>query len=127
MLTRRHPVILNALVLEAALHALIGGPDTMRHQLQHLRHMARRSNITLRVIPYSAGPAAAVEASFTLFDFPGTDNHSAVHREMSSPNADVTDDPSSVRRIRRRFTSLAEQALSPADTTLLIEKIEKAL
>lgn len=127
VLTRRHPVILNALVLEAALHPVIGGPGTMRDQLEHLRQMSGRPHITVRVIPYSAGPAAAVGASFTLIDFPGTDNLSVALRETSSPNVDVTDDASSVRRTRRRFADLAERALSSEETSHLLEEIEKQL
>lgn len=126
VLSRQHPVILHALVLEAALRAVVGGPDVMRAQLRHLREGAGRTNITIRAITFSAGSAAAVGAPFTVCDYPGADNRSVVIRE-NSRNDEVTDEASVVRQMRRRFADLAECALDPAETVRLIEEIEKTL
>ncbi|MGW7516628.1 helix-turn-helix domain-containing protein [Streptomyces sp. NPDC054796] len=126
VLSRQRPVLLNALVLEAALHAVVGGPEVMREQLQHLRQMTRYSHVTLRAIPYSAGVAAVFGTPFTVFDFPGSDDLSVVIRETTN-NDDVTDEPFVVRQTRRKFADLAAHALSPTETTSLLEEIEKAL
>lgn len=126
VLTRPRPVILNALVLEAALRALVGGSEVMCAQLRHLRQTAHRHNVTLRVVPFSAGSAAAAGAPFTMCDYPGADNRSVVIRETSRSD-DVTEEASEVRRMRRRYADLAECALSPAETVRLIERIEREL
>ncbi|WP_049566741.1 helix-turn-helix domain-containing protein [Streptomyces sp. SBT349] len=127
VLTRPRPLILQATFLEAALRAVVGGPEVMREQLQQLRGTASRPNITLRAIPFTAGVPATLGAPFTLFDFPGpADNRSVVIRETSRSD-EVTEEASVVRMMRRRFTDLAEYALSPKDTVRLIEEIETSL
>ncbi|MFD7060375.1 helix-turn-helix domain-containing protein [Streptomyces sp. NPDC059906] len=44
-----------ALIHEAALLMQFGGPSIARRQLQHLVDMSERDNVTIRVIPFSAG------------------------------------------------------------------------
>ncbi|WP_164419500.1 helix-turn-helix domain-containing protein [Streptomyces salinarius] len=43
------------LIHEAALLMQFGGPRIARRQLQHLLEMSERDNVTIRVIPFSAG------------------------------------------------------------------------
>ncbi|AKG42712.1 helix-turn-helix domain-containing protein [Streptomyces xiamenensis] len=126
ILTRTHPVLMTGMFLESALRPVVGGREVMREQLQHLQEMAHKPNITLRVVPFSAGSAAAVGSPFTLFEFPGAHNKAAVLREMSRGDDD-THSAAEVRRMRRRFNDLAEHALGPGETIGLIEEIEKAL
>ncbi|MFD7509974.1 helix-turn-helix domain-containing protein [Streptomyces sp. NPDC059853] len=126
ILTRSQPVTLQALFLESALRPVVGGPDTMRGQLQHLRKMAERPNVSLRVIPFSAGAGATAGAPFNVFRFPGTHNKIVAIHEMPRGDGEVAD-PAEVRRMRRRFSDLAEVALSTAETVELMEEIEKAL
>ncbi|GAB2768752.1 helix-turn-helix domain-containing protein [Streptomyces daliensis] len=126
VLTRQRPVLLNALVLEAALRTVVGGPEVMKQQLQYLRQMTGHTHVTLRAIPYSAGAAAAIGTPFMVFDFPGSEDLSVASRETTN-NDDVTDDPFVVRQTRRKFADLAGHALSPTETTSLLEEIEKAL
>lgn len=51
---------------EAALHRQVGGPDTLRGQLEHLRRLASRPNITVQVLPFSAGEHVALGSSWVL-------------------------------------------------------------
>ncbi|RBM18955.1 helix-turn-helix transcriptional regulator [Streptomyces sp. PT12] len=127
VLTRQRPLILQATFLEAALRAVVGGPDVMRAQLRHLRSATSRPNITLRAIPFTAGVPATWGAPITLLDFPGpADNRSVVIRETSHSD-EVTEETAVVQAMRRRFADIAEHALSPEDTVRLIEEIEKSL
>ena len=54
---------------EAALHRVVGGPATMRAQLEQLLELARLPNVTIQVIPYEAGAYSAMESSFTILEF----------------------------------------------------------
>ncbi|MFF2373623.1 helix-turn-helix domain-containing protein [Streptomyces sp. JH002] len=126
ILTRNQPVTLHAMFLESALRSVVGGPDVMRSQLRHLREMAERSNVNLRVVPFSSGAAATAGAPFNVFKFPGAHNKIVAIHEMTRGDEEV-DDPVNVRRMRRRFSDLSDVALTTADTVVLIEEIEKAL
>ncbi|MER8069007.1 helix-turn-helix transcriptional regulator [Streptomyces sp. NPDC094034] len=126
VLTRRNPLTVDALCLESALRAVVGGPEVMRAQLRHLVSCAEESNVTLRVIPFAVGAASIVGAAFTIIDFPGADNRSVVSRELVRGES-LQDDPAEVRRVRRRFANLADHALDERATVRFIEEIEKEL
>ncbi|MDT0447321.1 helix-turn-helix domain-containing protein [Streptomyces johnsoniae] len=127
VLTRQRPLILHATFLEAALRAVVGGPEVMREQLAQMRSAARRPNITLRVIPFAAGGPATLGAPFTLLDFPGpADNRSVAIRETSHSD-EIMEEVATVRAMRRRFADLTKHAHSPEGTVHLIEEIEKEL
>lgn len=126
ILTRRNPAILDALFLESAVHAVVGGPDIMREQLQHLQSSAKRQNISLRMIPFAAGAPSISGTPYSIVDFPGTDNRSVVSLERARGDA-LYDDPAEVRRIRRMFAGLAAYALNQQETIRRIEEIEKEL
>ncbi|MFJ5112886.1 Scr1 family TA system antitoxin-like transcriptional regulator [Streptomyces sp. NPDC088551] len=126
VLTRRNPLIVDALCLESALRAVVGGPEVMRAQLLHLVACAQQQNVTLRVIPFAAGAASASGATFTILDFPGADHRSVVSQERARGET-LQDDPAEVRRSRRKFADLADQALDEEATIRCIEEIEKGL
>ncbi|MDX3851702.1 MULTISPECIES: helix-turn-helix domain-containing protein [unclassified Streptomyces] len=126
VLTRRNPLTLDAVFLESALRATVGGSEAMRAQLRHLVSYANQQNITLRMIPFTAGAASISSALFTIIDFPGADNRSVVSQEQSRGET-LQDDPAEVRRIRRKFTDLTDHALNAEETVRRIEEMEKEL
>ncbi|MFJ2443195.1 helix-turn-helix domain-containing protein [Streptomyces sp. NPDC087658] len=126
VLVRECPPAVNAVVLEAALHVVVGGPDVMREQLGQLRAAAQRPNVSLRVVPFSAGAAATMGAPFQVYDFPGTENRSIAIRETSRSD-EVADEVGEVERMRGQFADLAAVACSPEMSLQLLEEIEKEL
>lgn len=126
ILNRGAPVELDALCLESALRAIVGGPKVMRVQLRHLLASAERPNISLRLIPFAAGAPSAHGASFTILDFPDGDNRSVVSQERVRGDT-LYDDPAEIRRSRRKFHDLAGHALTQQETIRRMEEIEKEL
>ncbi|WP_405613182.1 helix-turn-helix transcriptional regulator [Streptomyces sp. NBC_01511] len=126
VLARKCPPTVNAFVLEAALRAVVGGPDVMREQLGHLRSAAQRPNVTLRVVPYSAGVAATLGAPFQVYDFPGAEKRSVAVRETSRSD-EVADEASEVEQMRSRFADLAAVACGPEESVQLLQEIEREL
>jgi hypothetical protein len=55
---------------EAVIRRMVGNDSIMREQLDHLIEAATFPNLTLQVIPYSAGAHAAMDGSFILLGFP---------------------------------------------------------
>ncbi|GAA0847546.1 helix-turn-helix domain-containing protein [Streptosporangium amethystogenes subsp. fukuiense] len=70
ILTNENPPTLLALIDEAALRKSIGGAEVMREQINHLIAMAARPNITIQVVPDSAGAHPALDGAFVILDFP---------------------------------------------------------
>ena len=70
VLNRANPPKFWAILDEAVLRRPIGGPGTMRGQLEHLAKIAELSNVTLQVIPFGFGGHAAAGGAFTLLRFP---------------------------------------------------------
>lgn len=60
-----------AVMGEGALRQQIGGPGVMSRQLAHLRELAERDNIMIRILPFSAGAHAAYGSAFNILDFDG--------------------------------------------------------
>ncbi|PSR62805.1 XRE family transcriptional regulator [Nocardia nova] len=64
------PATLDVVLHEAVLHRVIGGQRIMEAQRRHLADISTRPNVTLRVLPFTAGlPRCAVTGAFTILDF----------------------------------------------------------
>ncbi|NEW37925.1 helix-turn-helix domain-containing protein [Nocardia cyriacigeorgica] len=69
ILHRSDPPIVWAVIDEAALHRPVGGVDVHRAQMAHLVELSRLPNVTIQVVPYSAGEHAAAGSSFSILRF----------------------------------------------------------
>ncbi len=69
-LTGEEPLTLRAVINEAAVRRAVGGPEVMRAQLRHLADMATRPNVTVQVLPFSAGAHRGMLGSFAALRFP---------------------------------------------------------
>ncbi|TQF02192.1 helix-turn-helix domain-containing protein [Kitasatospora acidiphila] len=127
IVTRAHrPVVVDALFSEAAIRALVGGAQVMRGQLEQIVEMATMPNIAVRVIPFSAGAAAASQVNLTILDFPIPADPGVATMDTGTGLA-IMDDSKEVRARRRLFDYLQGNALSPADSVDLISAALKEL
>jgi transcriptional regulator with XRE-family HTH domain len=69
VITRQDPVQFTALISHFALTHIIGDKIVMLEQLRHLRDMARRPNVDLRLIRPDSGWSPALEGQFLLIEF----------------------------------------------------------
>ncbi|MEV8609445.1 helix-turn-helix transcriptional regulator [Amycolatopsis sp. NPDC051373] len=69
VLGRLNGPVVHLLIEEGVLRRLVGGPEVMRGQLQHLQLMANRSNVTIQVVPFSVGGHPGLEGPLVLLDF----------------------------------------------------------
>ncbi len=65
----RRNVDVSVVVDEAALLCQVGGPDVMQQQREHLRVLARKANVVMRVLTLDSGARAATRGAFTLLEF----------------------------------------------------------
>ena len=69
-LTRDSPLSVDVVLDEAAVVRTVGGAEVMREQLAQLVALAARPNITIQVLPLSAGSHPATTGEFTILGFP---------------------------------------------------------
>lgn len=112
--------ILWALVDEGALYRPVAPPDVMYDQLMNLVDLSRRPNITVQVVPYSAGGHTGLLGACTIADLNG--EPSIVNLEDIADGR-VTDDTATVSRVMLRFNSLRSDALPKTASRELMMRV----
>lgn len=115
------------LIGEAILWRPVGGVETMGEQLQRLLEVSELPNVTLAVIPFSAGMHEGVTSGpFVLLDFPNPAEPTTVYVEGFT-GALCTDDSAEVDQFRAAFEGIEKAALNPTDTRALIARAAKEI
>jgi len=118
LLTKKdHKLDFRAILDEAVLHRLVGSARVMHKQLMHLADAAALSNVTVQIIPYSAGAHPALDSTFNILTFAGA-VPKIVYVEGLVGGMYV-ERPVDVDRYERVFERLSEMALSPGDSVQL--------
>lgn len=112
---------LHAIIDEAALRKVVGGPEVMREQRRHLREMADLPNVTIRVLANERGAHASVVGGFTLLGF--EDGESPVLFIEHMAGAVHIEEEQGLREARLVFEHLTSQALSPEESIALMERV----
>lgn len=125
-----NPLTLDAFIDESALRRSTGDAGVMAAQLTHLAETGQRSNVSVRVVPTSAGTYQALTfGTFVLLEFPP---HPTTH--LTEPPVvyvqGFTDDlylehPQEIATYRSAHIDLERLALSAADSRALILDIAK--
>jgi hypothetical protein len=97
------------------LHRQVGGPQVMRDQLAHIDQLAARPNVTVQVLPFTAGAHLAMLGSFTVMQFPDPADRDVVYLEAET-GALYLEKPEDVRRYSLMIDYLRAQALGPAES-----------
>jgi transcriptional regulator with XRE-family HTH domain len=117
------PLVLRAVLDEAALHRQVGGPEVMREQISRLRNATSQPNITVQVVPFSAGAHPGMTGPFTILRFPEP-SMDVVFVEQRG-GAIYLDRPVDVDVHAASFRRLADLALSDDDTVSLLNEMER--
>lgn len=121
ILFRVDPPVVWAVIDEAALHRPVGGPDVHREQMEHLIELAGLPNVTIQVLPFSAGEHAAAGSSFSILRFSEAELPDVVYLEHLT-SALYLDRRQDLAQYRSVMDRLSVQALPPGDS---IEKLRE--
>jgi transcriptional regulator with XRE-family HTH domain len=124
LLAADQPPELWAVVDEAALHRLVGGPEVMRTQLEALADRSRPRNIILQLIPLEAGAHPGMDSAFTILQLQEVSD--VVYVEGLIGNF-YLQNPGDITRYRRAFDQLRAIATSPRDSRERITALAGAL
>lgn len=111
-----------AVVDEAALRRPIGGTETMRAQLRHLRAMSEMPHVTVQVMPFTVGGHAAAGGPVTLLRLPESELPDIVYLEQLDSSW-YFEDASDIESYRRVTDRLVTSARPPSETAELLRRI----
>ncbi|MGA5447651.1 helix-turn-helix domain-containing protein [Streptomyces umbrinus] len=117
---KKEPPVFWAILSEAALYQIMGGPETMRGQLTHLLAFKGNPRINIQVLPFSAGAHAGLQGSFDLFRF--ASDPAIVYTEGYG-SGHPTANPDTVKDCSLRYDHLQAAALSLNESAELIRRV----
>ena len=120
------PLMLHAIMDETALRRQVGGIAVLHEQLRHLVTMAEHPQVTIQVIPFSAGDHRSMEGGFHLLDFDAPFDPGLVYVETKRGGL-YMEEPEEIALYQGVFESLMCTALSPAASVAMIDHMATEL
>lgn len=122
----RQPLLTDDLTLwtivdEAVLQRVVGGPEVMSGQLDHIAKTAELPNVTLQVIPFAAGAHPGMSGEFVILRFEEPVGADVVYIENLAGDL-FLEEPDQVKRYTIMFDNLRALALSPDDSMTLVQR-----
>jgi transcriptional regulator with XRE-family HTH domain len=116
LLHRAEPPLLFFVIDEAVVRRVVGGNEVMRPQMQRLIEATEMPNVTVEVIPFSAGLLPGLQAPFVIHEFPDAADDDVLYLE--NPRGDLLsrDDPDDILSFREDFERLRGASLGPGGT-----------
>ncbi|OAR25971.1 DNA-binding protein [Streptomyces sp. ERV7] len=109
------------IVHESVLRHVIGDRKLMRDQLERMLVVSELGNVTLQVLPFTAGTYPATGA-FTILGFPEQEDPDLVYRDGLT-DATYLETPHDVGQYTKAFDNLRALASSPSQSTALIRRV----
>jgi transcriptional regulator with XRE-family HTH domain len=118
LLAREHPEAPYVWILmdQAVLLRRVGGAKVMREQLEHLLTMSELPNVTIQIIPFTAGAHWGMNGEFLIL---GLDLGDLAYTEAQISGRLIYD-PAEVRRLGVRYDQIRAKALSDEASRVLI-------
>jgi hypothetical protein len=120
ILSQPDPTSLWAVLDEAVLRRPIGGIRAMRAQLKHLIEMAQQHNVTIQIMPFTAGGHAAAGGSFSVLQFAEDELPDMVYLEQLT-SAQYLDKQDVVSTYIEVLDRLRVEAATPLDSLKMLQ------
>jgi hypothetical protein len=108
---------------EAVLRRPVGSAASFRKQLDHLAEMTELTHVELQVLPFSAGPHAAMGQTFRVVRFPGHEAGLDFAYLENDRGALYLERPADVDRYQTIFTQVTARALSSSETRNFLARV----
>lgn len=120
ILSRAEPPEMEVLLYEPVLRVPVGGQGVMHRQLRTLVDASARPNVTVRVVPLSAGAHPGLDGTFVFLEF--ADEPMLVHLENWSNSAFLEEDHH-LESYRLALQGLQDVALAPDASAAMIAAV----
>ncbi|MGB2569088.1 helix-turn-helix domain-containing protein [Micromonospora citrea] len=124
VLRRETPVELSVVLNEAVLRRPVGGPAVMAEQMAHMAQVAQSPNVTIHVLPFSAGGHPAMSAPYVILNFADTADASVVYLDNLTTGL-ALEGAEHVRGYSLVHEELCRLALPPADSVARLEEASR--
>jgi transcriptional regulator with XRE-family HTH domain len=123
LLERPNAPLMFFLMDEAVVRRLVGGEDVMRHQLERMIEVADLPNVTIEVVPFTAGVLPGMQAPFVIHEFPDAADDDVLYLE--NPRGDLLADE--ILSFREAFEQLRGASLGPQGTIDFLRELISGL
>jgi transcriptional regulator with XRE-family HTH domain len=105
---------------ESVIHRLVGSPAITSQQFMHLVSVADLSNVTIQIVPFTAGMHPGMKGPFEVVEFEDAPDEKIVFLE--GPRGDfISDDPEETDSYLEAFRRITEKSLAPRDSVALLK------
>jgi transcriptional regulator with XRE-family HTH domain len=115
-LLRQESTQLSAVLNEAVLLRPVGGTKVMSEQLEHLADLSELPNVTVQVLPFTAGGHPAMTTPYVILSFADAPDESIVYLENLT-NGQALEEPEHVGGYTMVHQKLCSMALGPDEST----------
>jgi transcriptional regulator with XRE-family HTH domain len=113
LLQRSDAPLLFFIMDEAVVRRIVGGKDVMRRQLQRIIDVSDMPNVTIEIVPFSAGILPGLQSQFLIYEFPDAADDDVLYLENGRGTLLSRDDAEEVLSFREEFERLREASLEP--------------
>jgi transcriptional regulator with XRE-family HTH domain len=126
LLTASNPLQVWAILDEAVMRRVVGGPTVMHAQLARIQEIAALPNVTLQVLPFDTGAHASMGTSFELLQFPEPGDTAIVYIEDQT-SSQYLEAAADIERYTLVFDHLRASALSPQRSMEFIGQVADSM
>jgi transcriptional regulator with XRE-family HTH domain len=123
LLMQSPPIRLEVVLDEAVLHRLVGGSAVMAAQIARLSKVSKQPNVTMQVIPYTAGAHPAMDSTFNILQF--AEGVPSVVYVEGLVGWIYVERPQDIDRYQQVFEHLRTVALTPQESSELLARISE--
>lgn len=116
LLEQTTPPTLVCVLDESAIQRLLGERAVAQGQIARLINLAKRPNITIEMVPFSAGLHRGMLEPFVILEFPDPEDSDVLFVESSRDAIFSHDEAGEITGYREVFEQLRRISLNPADT-----------
>jgi hypothetical protein len=123
-LLERSDLLYNAVVDEAVIRRVVGGPEVARQQIEHVLNLMERPNVKVRVVPFGTGAYGLSNGPYVIVDHPGAtpDEPGSVYLEYPAGGVWVENGEDV-----RRFTTMFSEVSAALDLSSTVELLHSQL
>jgi transcriptional regulator with XRE-family HTH domain len=127
IITADDPPLFNFVFDEAAVRRLVGGTSVMREQVRHLLEVTRLPNVTIEVVPFSAGAHRGMTGPFRIIEFAEATDDDVLYLEGARGDLIGRDLREELVEYREAFQQLRDVSLGPEGSAVFLSTLVKSI
>jgi hypothetical protein len=112
---------------EAVVRRIVGGGDLMRRQLQHVIDVSEMPNVTVEIVPFTAGLFPGLQSQFLIYEFPDATDDDVLYLEDGRGALLSRDNQDEVLSFREQFEQLRGGSLGPEGSAEFLRRLVEEL